>query len=48
MRKLDKYQIIGIIGIIVVLLSMTWFVNGGMQKVVEHNQKQLEQIIDNM
>lgn len=48
MKKLDKYQIIGIIGIVTVLIAFSWFENGGREKMYEYDQRKFETILDNM
>ncbi len=47
MRKLNKDQVVGIIGLIIILIVVIGLINGGMDKIVEHDMKQLEAIINN-
>lgn len=47
-RKLDATAVIGIVGLFSTLLLIMWLVNGGVDKLINHNLQQIEAIINSL
>lgn len=48
MKKFNKDYVLGVVGIVITLLFIMWFINGGWEIIESYHEQQLEKFIENL